>query len=208
MYYLSIAIILIMSIIIHEISHGYAALALGDPTAKYSGRLTLNPASHLDPIGSFFVPLLGILLGGVVIGWAKPVPFNPYNLKNQRWGEALVAAAGPISNVLIATVFSIFVRVVSAGGVMGHTEATFMAVAVYVVLINVNLAIFNLMPIPPLDGSKIIFSVLPYRWQKVRFFLENLNLVFVLVFAIFFWQFLSPLVNWVFSLLVGQPLLL
>ena len=94
--FLFIIIVLIMSVVVHEVSHGYAALSLGDPTAKYQGRLTLNPISHLDPVGSLLVPLLGYLLGGFVVGWAKPVPFNPYNLRNQRWGEAYVAAAGPI----------------------------------------------------------------------------------------------------------------
>src|SRR3990172_11913600 len=108
--FLFIIIILIMSVVIHEVSHGYAALALGDPTAKYQGRLTLNPISHLDPIGSFLVPLLGYFVGGFIIGWAKPVPFNPYNLRNQKWGEALVAIAGPLSNIALALFFGLLIR--------------------------------------------------------------------------------------------------
>ena len=110
MEFLFVIIILIMSVVIHEVSHGYAALALGDPTAKYEDRLTLNPISHLDPVGSVLVPLMGYFLGGFIIGWAKPVPFNPYNLKNTRWGEALVAVAGPISNILIALIFGLIIR--------------------------------------------------------------------------------------------------
>ena len=102
--------ILIMSVVIHEVSHGYAALALGDSTAKYQGRLTLNPLAHLDPVGSFLVPLIGYFFGGFIIGWARPVPFNPYNLRDQKWGEAIVAIAGPISNILLAVIFGLFIR--------------------------------------------------------------------------------------------------
>src|SRR3977135_632093 len=100
-------IILIFSVIIHEVSHGYAAYLQGDNTAKYAGRLTLNPLKHLEWFGSFILPLMSYLLGGFIIGWAKPVPFNPYNLRNQRWGEALVALAGPASNICIAVFFAI-----------------------------------------------------------------------------------------------------
>src|SRR5262245_29317731 len=108
--FLFIIIILIMSVVVHEVSHGFAALALGDPTAKYAGRLTLNPFYHLDPIGSVLVPILGYLSGGIIIGWAKPVPFNPYNLRDARWGEALVALAGPVSNIILAIIFSLIIR--------------------------------------------------------------------------------------------------
>ena len=103
--------ILVMSVVIHEVAHGYAALWQGDVTAKYAGRLTLNPIKHLDPFGSVILPLLMALLpGNLIFGWAKPVPYNPYNLKNQRWGELIVAAAGPISNVIIALVFGLLIR--------------------------------------------------------------------------------------------------
>src|SRR3989338_330219 len=110
MEFIFVIAILVMSVVIHEVSHGYAALALGDPTAKYQGRLTLNPISHLDPVGSFLVPLLGYFAGDFIIGWAKPVPFNPYNLRNQKWGEAIVAIAGPLSNIFLATIFGLIIR--------------------------------------------------------------------------------------------------
>jgi Zn-dependent protease len=103
--------VLIMSVVVHEVSHGYAAERLGDPTARLQGRLTLNPLSHLDPVGSFLVPFLTYATTGVAFGWAKPVPYNPYNLRNQKWGEAIVAAAGPISNLIIAFLFGMLIRI-------------------------------------------------------------------------------------------------
>jgi len=160
-----IILILLFSVVIHEVSHGYAALALGDQTAKDEGRLSLNPIVHLDPIGSFLVPLVGFLSGGIIIGWAKPVPFNPYNLRNQRWGEALVAVAGPLSNIMIAVVFSIIIKLAESAG---FATEPFLFAASYLVYINIILALFNLIPIPPLDGSKILFSVLPYKFQSFR----------------------------------------
>jgi Zn-dependent protease len=196
--FIFIIIILIMSVVIHEVSHGYAALGLGDPTAKYQGRLTLNPISHLDPIGSFLAPLLGYFAGGFIIGWAKPVPFNPYNLRNQRWGEAMVAIAGPLSNISLAIVFGLVIRF--AGGVLGQA---FLNLAGFVVLINITLAIFNLIPIPPLDGSKILFALLPYKWQGLRESFEKYGLILVFIFIFFLWQFMSPVINYLFTLLTG-----
>ncbi len=194
--FLFVIIILIISVVIHEVSHGYAALALGDQTAKYEGRLTLNPISHLDPVGSIFVPLLGYFFGGFIIGWAKPVPYNPYNLRNQRWGEAIVAAAGPLSNVVLAFVFSLILRAVGTTSVLAGALS-------FVVLINITLAVFNLVPIPPLDGSKIFFSFLPLKMQKIKYEMEKYGFVLVLIFIAFFWQFLSPIIFSLFSLLTG-----
>lgn len=211
MEFIFIIIILIMSVVIHEVSHGYAALALGDQTAKYEGRLTLNPIKHLDPVGSVLVPLLGYFMGGFIIGWAKPVPFNPYNLKNQKWGEALVAAAGPLSNIAIAIIFGLIVRVVSAstwmagGGLSGVIQnyQGFVGLASFVVLINITLAIFNLIPIPPLDGSKILFAVLPYKWQGLKQTFERFGLILVFVFIFFLWQIMNPIIGYFFKLLTG-----
>lgn len=188
-----------MSVVIHEVSHGYAALALGDPTAKYNGRLTLNPFNHLDPTGSFLVPLLGYFMGGFIIGWAKPVPFNPYNLRNQRWGEALVAIAGPLSNISLAVIFGLMIRFLG----QGFLNEAFVGLASFVVVINITLAFFNLMPIPPLDGSKILFAILPYKWQHFRASLERYGFFLVLIFVFFFWQLLIPLVSNFFTLLTG-----
>ncbi len=189
-----------MSVVIHEASHGYAALALGDPTAKYQGRLTFNPLSHLDPIGSFLVPLLGYWAGGFIIGWAKPVPFNPYNLKNQKWGEALVAIAGPLSNISLAFIFGLIIRLMSGYGLMNQT---FLSLTGFVVLINITLAIFNLIPIPPLDGSKILFAVLPYKWQAFRQSFERFGLILVFIFIFFLWQIMSPIISYFFNLFTG-----
>lgn len=189
-----------MSVVIHEVSHGYAALALGDPTAKFQGRLTLNPFSHLDPIGSFLVPLLGYFMGGFIIGWAKPVPFNPYNLRNQRWGEALVALAGPLSNISLAVIFGLVIRFSSGYGL---TNPAFLGLAGFVVMINITLAIFNLMPIPPLDGSKILFAILPYKWQSFRQSFERFGLIFVFIFIFFIWQVMSPVIGYLFTLFTG-----
>jgi Zn-dependent protease len=196
--------ILIISVIVHEISHGYMALYLGDPTAKYEGRLTLNPLKHLDPIGSVLVPILGYISGGIIIGWAKPVPFNPYNLRNQRWGEALVALAGPISNIVLAVIFAIAIRFATSSGL---TSPGFFFLASYLVFINIVLAIFNLMPIPPLDGSKILFALFPSSFQRIRHSIESFGIILILIFIFFLWQFIAPLASIIFSLLVGQPLI-
>lgn len=190
-----------MSVVIHEVAHGYAALSLGDPTAKYEGRLTLNPLYHLDPVGSILVPLIGYFAGGFIVGWAKPVPFNPYNLRNQKWGEALVAVAGPLSNIALALIFGLLIRF--AGPSLG---AAFLSLAGFVVMINITLAIFNLVPIPPLDGSKILFAFLPYKWQSLRHSFERYGLILVFIFIFFLWQIMSPLVGFFFSLFTGLPL--
>ena len=192
-----IIIILILSVVIHEVSHGYMAERLGDPTARLAGRLTLNPIKHLDPVGSFIVPLLmWILPGNFIFGWAKPVPYNPYNLRNQRWGELLVAAAGPASNILLAILFGLVVRFVSVGEAM-------LSVLLFIVWINLILAIFNLIPVPPLDGSKILFALLPYQYSNVRAVLERYGLIIILFFIVFLGRLIVPVVGVFFSLLTG-----
>ena len=196
-----IIIILIMSVVVHETAHGYAALALGDPTAKHQGRLTLNPLNHLDPMGSIILPGLMVLFNtGFIIGWAKPVPFNPYNLRNQRWGEAIVAAAGPLSNIALAIIFGLFIQFSLLYGLLSQAS---LALVSQVVFINLLLAIFNLIPIPPLDGSKILFAFLPYRFQNFRANLERFGLVLVLLFVFVFWRLISPIIFYFFSLLTG-----
>lgn len=192
-----------MSVVIHEVSHGYAALALGDPTAKYEGRLTLNPISHLDLVGSIIVPLMGYLLGGFIIGWAKPVPFNPYNLKNRRWGEAIVAVAGAFSNILLALAFGLILRVMLYYKLVNQA---FFELAGFVVLINMTLALFNLIPIPPLDGSKILSAVLPYKWQSLLYHLEKYGLILILAFVFLVWPFFNQVIGSLFLLLVGLPM--
>lgn len=194
-------VLLIISVVIHEVSHGYAALALGDPTAKYAGRLTLNPLKHLDPIGSFIVPfILSLIPPHIVFGWAKPVPVNPYNLRNQKWGEVLVSAAGPASNFAIALVFGLLIRF---HDMFAFLPSSFWSIAASLVLINLLLAVFNLVPIPPLDGSKIFFGLLPPRFARLGEWCESHALVVFLVFIFFLWQFIDPLVGVLFRFITG-----
>ena len=173
--------ILIMSVVIHELSHGYMADRLGDPTPRLQGRLTLNPLKHLDPVGSLIVPLLTSIFG-FTFGWAKPVEYNPYNLRNKRQGEFLIAIAGPISNIALALIFGTIIRFVTAGAV----EVTpFVEICSYIVVINIILAIFNLIPLPPLDGSKLLFSILPNQYGRLRMTLEMYAPIFIII-VIFF----------------------
>jgi Zn-dependent protease len=190
--------ILIMSVVIHEVSHGYAALMQGDHTAEYAGRLTLNPLKHLDPVGSFIVPLVCYVIGAPVFGWAIPVPFNPYNLKNRRWGEALVAIAGPVSNLLIALIFGFLIRFFGSS-----MTASFLQISVVIVLVNLLLAVFNMIPVPPLDGSKILFSILPYRLSNIRVTMERYSLFLGLIVIFFLWEFFVPIVPILFHLITG-----
>ena len=155
-------IVLIVSIIAHEVAHGYAADALGDPTARYAGRLTLNPGPHIDLMGSLLIPGLLIFSGSpILFGWAKPVPYNPYNLRNKRWGEALVAVAGSATNLLLALIFALVVRF----GV-GTLPETALMIAGTIAFVNLFLGLFNLIPFPPLDGFTVLARALP--WHAAR----------------------------------------
>lgn len=194
--------ILIMSVVIHEVSHGYAASLLGDETARYEGRLTLNPLKHLDPIGSFLIPVLSYLSAGMLFGWAKPVPYNPYNLRPGRWSEAMVAAAGPASNLSVALIFSLFLRLMANGSV-GWASPALLEVTSIIILINIVLAIFNLIPIPPLDGSKLLFALFPEKLHVLRDFYEKFGFILLLFFIFFLWKYLFPVVVGVFQLFTG-----
>lgn len=192
-------VILIISVILHEVSHGFMADRLGDPTARLQGRLTLNPLKHIDPVGSIIVPLITSFFG-FTFGWAKPVPYNPYNLKNRRQGEFLIALAGPASNLLIALIFGTIIRFTATAG---NINSPFMTVITYIVLINIVLAVFNLIPLPPLDGSKLLFSILPDQYGRWRMTMERYGFVFVLIVVLFLWQILTPVIPWVFKLFTG-----
>jgi len=198
--------ILLMSIVIHEVSHGAMANYLGDPTAKHAGRLTLNPIKHLDLWGSILIPLMLLLFHSpFLFGWAKPVPYNPYNLKNQKWGPAMVAAAGPGSNLIVAMVFGSALRFIPFTNTV-HTE-NLIQIFAYIVLINLLLAVFNLVPIPPLDGSKILFAALPYKYQRLSFQMERYGMILVLFFILFFFKFIIPIIFWLFKLIVGTSII-
>ncbi len=195
-------IILIFSVVVHEVAHGYAAYMLGDNTAKYQGRLTLNPIKHIDPFGSVVLPLILFITGsGFMIGWAKPVPFNPFNLRNQRWGEAIVAFAGPLSNIVIALVFGLLLRFSMSTGLVPNLEV--LQISSYIIFINLLLVVFNLVPIPPLDGSKILFSTFRIGYGSAREFLERSGMILVLIFVFFFWGLISPVISLLFSLITG-----
>lgn len=144
---------ILIALTVHEVSHGYVAYRFGDPTAKESGRLSLNPIRHLDPLGSLALLVLGY-------GWAKPVPVNPYYFKNRRLGMAAVSFAGPFSNILLGIVFALVLRFAGGSlyGVFGGYLYLFLIVGLS---LNVGLAVFNLLPVPPLDGSKLLMSALP-----------------------------------------------
>ncbi len=199
-------LVLIFSVVIHELSHGYVAEHLGDPTARLAGRLTLNPLKHLDPFGSFILPAgLWFLTGGqVVFGWAKPVPYNPMNLKDPLAGGGKIAGAGPISNFLIATIFGIIFRIFSATGIINPFLAVLFSIIIYV---NILLAVFNLVPIPPLDGSKVLFAVLPKNETSFRLVsaLEQYGMVLVIIFIFFGFDIILPIINLIFQLITGSP---
>lgn len=193
--HIALIIALIISVIIHEIAHGYAANWLGDPTARLSGRLTLNPIPHLDPLMSVILPGLLIVTGSpFLFGAAKPVPYNPYNFTNQKWGEAIVAAAGPAANLMIALVFALLIR---SADVLS-LSSSFLELAFLIVVLNIFLAFFNLVPIPPLDGSKILSRLLPrslaMKYENFRRALErNTSMGFMLVILLFVLVLADPL---------------
>lgn len=187
--------ILLFSVVLHEVAHGAVANKLGDPTARLLGRLTLNPLKHLDPIGSVFVPFVTSLLG-VPFGWAKPVPYNPHNLKNKRWGEALVGFAGPGTNLFLALVFGLTLRFAT---LPPGADSVFAVIT----LINLLLAIFNLVPIPPLDGSKLLFAFAPNISPRIRQLLEQNGFILLLLFIFFGFSIITPIIYGAFSLITG-----
>jgi len=196
-------VILIMSVVIHEVSHGYMAYYFGDVTAKMAGRLTLNPFKHLDMMGSVIVPTITYMTTGFIFGWAKPVPYNPYNLRNAKVAEPMVALAGPLSNFFVALVFGTLLRF---SGNLPFMTSTFIQAVSLVVLINIVLAVFNLVPIPPLDGSKVLFGILPYKLMYIREFLEKNWIWIILLFVFFLWKLILPIVFLLFHLFTGMGL--
>ncbi len=201
-------IILIFSVIAHEVAHGYAADSLGDPTARLAGRLTLNPFPHIDPVGSVFIPALLVISGSpLLFGWAKPVPYNPYNLKNQHWSEALVAIAGSAMNILLAIIFGLVVRY---GSVLGFDAST-LSLAATIAFINFFLGLFNLIPFPPLDGFTALRTMLPWHLSSgLAHFEYRIRgagmfslILFLLIFSYIFAGPFFNLVLWLFGLITG-----
>lgn len=190
-------IILIMSVVIHELSHGYTAEMLGDPTPRLQGRLTLNPLKHLDLFGSIIVPII-TSIAGFTFGWAKPVEWNPYNVKNRKTAELLISLAGPLSNALIAIIFGLIVRFAGA-----YLSVSLIQIMLYIVGINIVLAVFNLIPVPPLDGSKVLFSLLPAKMSGFRRTAEQYSIFFFLIVILLLWRIIDPIILALFKLITG-----
>jgi Zn-dependent protease len=193
-----LVIILVFSAIFHEYMHGYAALKLGDPTAKNAGRLTFNPIKHLDWFGSIFLPLVMIISGmSFVFAWAKPVPYNPYNLKDRKYGDAKVAISGPLANLSLALVFGLMLRFAPF---ISLAFSGFLSIIVY---INLMLMIFNLIPIPPLDGSKILAAFLPAEKREKYLSLERYGFITVILFIMLCGDLMMKPIDFLFRLIVG-----
>ncbi len=174
-------IVLFLSIVIHELAHGSVALHLGDQTAKEAGRLTLNPLKHIDPVGTILFPLilLVVTMGkGPILGWAKPVPINPFNFRDKKWGILKVAVAGPCTNLLIAVIFGLIVR-------FFNLPSTYLILFSIIAIYNFAWAIFNLIPIPPADGSHILFTLLGNRFSNFKILLQQYGFL-ILIFFLFF----------------------
>jgi len=189
--FLMAVIALLFALTLHEYSHAQIAFFLGDPTAKYQGRLTVNPLAHLDPLGTLLILFFGF-------GWGKPVPFNPYNLRNQKWGQILVGLAGPASNLLMAIVIGFGIRIFQI----------FFPFLIYFVWINIILGVFNLTPIPPLDGSHVFLNILPSRFENFKIFVFQYH-PFLIVFAFLFMFYIGVpyICQPLFRLITGTPIL-
>lgn len=190
---------LVFAIVFHEVAHGYVAYRLGDPTAKNAGRLTLNPFAHVDLMGSIMLPLILVITKSpVLIGWAKPVPFNPAYFRNPKMGTMLVGIAGPITNLLMAVVAGTLLRILMPEGVIG----LFLFWACF---INVILALFNLLPIPPLDGSRVVLGFLPAHLIPKYLILERFGflIVFGLLYLGVFDHVILPVAVVILKLILG-----
>lgn len=187
-------LVIVFSAVFHEYAHAWVANYLGDSTAKYAGRLTLNPLKHVDLIGTVILPLMLLFFAGGFIGWAKPVPYNPYNLKDQKYGTAKVAMAGPAANLLIALVFGLFIRFAPLAGSL-HIAFS------WILFVNIFLALFNLIPIPPLDGSKLLMTFFP-RAKIIRVLERSFIGVFIAIAVAII--FLSPLSYVVYYFFAGN----
>ena len=201
--------VLLLSLSLHEFMHGYVSYKLGDPTPKSQGRLTLNPLAHLDPIGSLVLVLTRRF------GWAKPVPINPNYYKNPRQGMMIVSLAGPGANFFLAALFAFVVRIIvffSSASLYqlqmagyGNLVQTFFVFFQLAIIINLSLAFFNLLPVPPLDGSKILMGILPPKFDKYIHKLEGpygMILLLVLAYTGILWSIIGPLVNTMYGLLL------
>ncbi len=189
---------MLMSLTVHEYAHGWVAYHFGDPTAKLMGRLRLNPMAHIDPFGTILLPILLILVGAVPLGWARPVPVNFLNLRNPKRQMIWVAAAGPLANLALAGTLALFVN---QNWVLSHPLLT--DVLTFWAYMNIGLAVFNILPLPPLDGSRILIGLLPPRGLRVYARLESFGflLIFLLWWTGFFGKTLFPIIQLLATLL-------
>ena len=193
-------VVLLYSVVIHEVSHGLMADSLGDPTARNLGRLSLNPLKHLDMFGSVILPLLLFLVRSpFIVGYAKPVPYVPENLRDRKYGPAKVAIAGPASNLVLAFLFGMTLRFLPDV----FTSPLVPQLLSFIIVLNLVLAIFNLFPIPPLDGHWLLMTFLPRRFIKFRRFLYQYSLILLIIFLIYIFPLIFPLVGLVYELLTG-----
>ncbi|HHD92061.1 MAG TPA: site-2 protease family protein [Candidatus Portnoybacteria bacterium] len=190
-------LIIVLSAIVHEYAHAWTANQLGDPTARYAGRLTLNPLKHIDPFGTVILPLFLMWTGGIFIGYAKPVPFNPHNLRNPKRDIPLVAMAGPISNFLLAFIFAGFLRLSWFPQLIALKP-----IFIMIILINLWLGFFNLIPVPPLDGAKIIMFLGGAKWQEWMIKMEQNPFLGIPIALLLAFVIIGPLVNLVMKILV------
>jgi len=191
-------LVVLFSIVLHEVSHGAMAYSLGDDTAKRLGRLTLNPIKHLDFFGSIILPLLTFLFAGFAFGYAKPVPYNPYNLRDQKYGAAKVAAAGPLTNIAIALLFAMVFRF--AGGFFSTSALELLQ---FIIFLNLILAVFNLVPIPPLDGHWFVLTFVPDRYYRFKETYVRMGFILLLMFLFYGFGLILPVVFWLFRLFTG-----
>lgn len=191
--------VVLFSVVLHEVAHGTVANSMGDSTAKDLGRLTLNPFKHLDLFGSVLLPLFTFLAGGFVFGYAKPVPYNPLRLNDRRYGPAKVAFAGPAVNLILAVLFGLFLRFLPAA----LDNTLFPQLLSFIVLLNLTLAIFNLVPIPPLDGHWLLLTFLPARFEALKIFIVRYGLFLFIFFLFFLFPVIFPLIKLLFRIIVG-----
>ena len=192
----------LFSIVLHEVSHGLMALHLGDRTAKDLGRLTLNPIKHLDLFGSIILPLFTFFAGGFIFGYAKPVPYNPYNLRDKKYGPAKVAMAGPLTNITLAILIGLVIRFLDFSG--WAVSVQFVELLQFIVLMNLVLTVFNLVPIPPLDGHWLVLTFVPDRYYQFKQAYARSGWFVFVLFILFGFALILPLVFWLFRLIVGS----
>jgi len=205
---IAVAIIILVAFPVHEFSHAYAAYRLGDNTARYQGRLTLNPIVHFDPLGGLLL-VVSAVVGGFFIGWAKPTPVNPFNLRYGRRGDAIVSLAGPLSNLLLAAIIAIPLRIILSNqdmrlAVFSNDVAFFVfGVAATFMSINVMLMVFNLLPIPPLDGWHVLLDVVDQRTAYTLRQFEQYGFVLILIFILVGAPIVGGLIQTIQSILLG-----